>query len=217
MFKVIEKKIFIILLVACYIVIFSGLAKAGGMKSGSMGGTTYYTTSGMGSSGMGHNTTSYTTYNTADFLRSNSLLGYNYGYPGYGYNTYSPYSYSYGSALSPYSYGYGSSLAPYSYANAYSGLSPLSGLYNNYSWGNPYGATTSVVTGENYTQEQTYTQYVPGGEVSTTIGKETETTRVPISYGYGAASPFYGNLLGLGNTYNNLYGYGYGGLGSVLW
>jgi len=200
MSKVIEKKLFIILLIACYIVIFSVLAKAGGMGS-KMGGTTAYTnlysTSGMsGMGGHSNNTTTY--YNSADFYRTNSLLGYP------SYNTYSPYGYNYGSSLlSPsYSYAYGSPLS-YNYANAYNGLSPLNGLYNNYSWGTPYGGTTSVVTGKNYTTEQSYTTYVPGGEVTTTVAEETETSAVPVSN-------YFGNLFGNSYYNNPYYGYGYG-------
>jgi hypothetical protein len=207
MIKVIEKKIFILLLIACFIVIFSGLAKAGGMsKSGGMSTTSYspyYTTSSSKMGGMHGSSTNYTSYyNTADFARTNALLGYT------GYN---PYSYNWGVGTTPYGY---------NYANAYSGLSPysLGGAFNNYGW----GGTTSVVTGENYTTEQSYTTYVPGGEVTTTVGKETETTVVPVqnlfgnTYGYGYSNPlglgntYYGNLYG--NTYlnNPLYGYGYG-------
>jgi len=187
MFKVIEKKFFILLIVVVSMVVVPFLAEAGGMGGmSSKHGSTTYVVSG----------SNYANYYSP--TRANSLL-----YP----STYTSPYYNYGSlysgGLNGYNYG-----TPYTY-----------GL-NGYTYGSPYTYSglnalnfgqQQVVTGKEYTQEQSFTQYVPGGEVTTTLGETTETAVIP-SYG-SLLSPYnynYGLGTGyLGNAYNYGYGYNY--------
>ena len=164
------------------------LATAGGMGGGGMGG-------GKHSSG--------TTY-----VVTNSRLGGSYG------NLYSsPYRYT---SAYPYSgYNYGS--PSYGGFNSYNYGSPSYGGFNSYNYGSPYsyGGLNSwnfgqqqVVTGKEYTQEQSFTRYVPGGEITTTVGEDTETAIInPYSnqYNYGLGAGYLGNNYG----YNNYPGYGF--------
>ena len=149
MSKVIEKRNFILLFIVLSMVCVPFLAEAGGMGGKSSGMSTK------------HNTTSYVYTNNS---RLGSLGAY---YP-------STYKSLYNSAYSPYRY---TSAYPYttSYARPY-GTTQAYGLgtwpYNNYGYGQ------TVVTGKDYNVEESFTRYVPGGEVTTTVGETTETSTV---------------------------------------
>lgn len=189
MFKVIEKKFFILLIVVLSMMVVPFLAQAGGMG-------------GMSSMSSKHGSTAYTYYTDS------SRLGSYYTSPYYSnYYNYNPLRTT--SVLYPNTYG-----TPYNYGSLYSygGLNPLT-----YGYGQQ-----QVVTGKEYTQEQSYTQYVPGGEITTTLGETTETSVLnPYSnflspytynYNYGLGTGYLGNAYnyGIGTTYPYNYGYNYG-------
>jgi hypothetical protein len=177
MFKVIEKKFFILLLVVLSMVLVPFLAQAGG--HGGMGKTSK------------HGSSTYTYYTGTN--RLGSYLG---TYPNYYSNYYSPFRTN--SVIYPSTY-----TSPYNYGSLYSygGLNP---------WN--YGQQ-EVVTGKEYTQEQSFTRYVPGGEITTTIGEDTETTVINpygnlYNYNYGLGTGYLGNTFGYGyNPYQYNYGY----------
>ncbi len=155
-----------------FIIILSVPALAMGGHGGGMGGCC---------GGMGGGYSYYPSYATGAGRYSN-VLGY---YPGGYGNIYSGYPLMntigrpvYGGGA--YGYPYASSVMPYA----------TQGLYNPY------------VTGRNLLYEQSYTTYVPGGEVTTTIG---EGSTIPVN-------PFMNyNPYGYGYSYNP---YSYGGYGT---
>ena len=199
MSKVIERKNFIILFVALCMVFIPLIAEAGGggMKKGGMGGM----------SGMSGGNTNYSNYNYTN--RGGSYLtsypGYSYGTPRYSYGT-PGYNYSvprYNSVLTP---TIGTSPYNYNWGSQYS----LGGGLNSYG----YGSGVIPVTTKDYTVEKSYTQYTPGGAVTTTFGEITDNDYISVgspysnNYGWGAGL--------LGNSYNyglNSYGLGNYGLG----
>jgi len=144
-----------------------------------------------GSMGMSNTSSTYYTYPSTTRLQS--------AWPT-NYSTYTnPYRYT--SALYPNTYSYGNYYTP---QYSYGGLSP----YN-------FGQT--AVTGKDYTVEQSFTQYVPGGEITTTVGEETETSTFPTynslspySYNYGLGTNYFGNAYNYGYGLNTLSPYSYG-------
>jgi hypothetical protein len=108
------------------------------------------------------------------------------------YPSYYPYTGRVNSALGYPGYGYSSLYSPYS---SY-GLGNLFGL-GGYGYPGSYGG---VVTSKDYGVEQSYTTFVPGGAVTTSVSEGTE-----VSYPYNPWISPYGG----GFSYNP-YAYGIG-------
>lgn len=169
------------------------IVHAGGM--GGMGG--------MSGSGM---STLYTTQ-PQYYYTTGRTNAYSYGYPNY-YNT------------GYYNTGY------YTYPRYNTVVTPTTTI--PYNWGSPYvlggwpynyGGNTVPVTTKDYTVEKSYTQYLPGGELTTTLGETTDTDIISVSnnlfpynqtYGYGAGSL-------LLNPYYSNYGYPYHWGSTFIW
>jgi len=171
MLRELDSKIPVVLLTIMMMVLIPAFALAGGHGGGGMSG-------GMGGCCGGSSYYSYyPSTNTASWLLGggspySTILGNPYGYGGYGYSP--SYGIGYG--------GYGG--YPYNTASSLLG-------------GGLYGYSGGIVTGKDYGIEQSYTTWVPGGAVTTSVSENTQ-----VSYPYG------GLLGGLG-------GYGTYGLGGI--
>jgi hypothetical protein len=184
MFRLSEIKKPIILLTILTILIIPGLVIAGG--HGGMGGMSGGMHGGMSG---GYYSGYYPTTSASWFGRPTpyaTTIGSPYS--AYGYSPYNTASFL-TSPLGGYGLG-GYGLGGYSGLGGYGlgGYGLGGGLYGN-----------GIVTGKTYGTEQTYTTYVPGGEIGTTV---SEYTDVAYPFGYGG--------YGLGGYGINPYSYGLG-------
>ena len=179
----------------------------GNVYAGGMGGKS--SSYSMGKSHSGMNTNNYSYYQ--DYNRLGTTWGTSPSY----YNTNPYYNTTY--RTNPYyntTSRYNSAITPYTGSTLWN----TNSLYPVNSGWNPYGATQEVVTDKDYTVEQSYTQFTPGGAVTTSVSETTDTTVIPTtspwSLGYSNAYPY--NNYSTRTLNPSSYGYNnYNSLGSL--
>jgi hypothetical protein len=134
-------------------------------------------------------------YYYTDLGRTQSAFGL------YPYSSYSPFGIGSLSSFSgyPYSLGY---TQPYSLGNLGLGYTTYPS-FGNFGYTSSWGGLTQTISNE-YTAEQSYTRYVPGGEITNSVSESTEITTFPGWGNYGI-SPY--------NVYSS---FGVGGFGGTF-